>query len=310
LKIVPEYRGKLEVHGKALHSAGEHFFFGRKSVESKLKSSSAVPIVALAAAATLITALSLWRAQAFAELLLPAVNALDDRAILFLNRFAHRSWTLDTLFYLIDSNPLATAPLLMAIWWAWFKDKDKEAQTETREILLYGIIGSFVLLPLVRSLVTALPYRARPLHNPELHFQLTYNMDPNRLLGWSSFPSDHAVLWFLLATTVWNVSRRLGAFVFAYICVTLCIARIYLGVHYPSDVLVGGLIGIGAGRLCKISAIRKTFTRQPLNWLQRAPGAFYAGFFIVTSQMMEGFSWLHEFEIFLQATGRAILKLI
>jgi len=43
-----------------------------------------------------------------------SVNSFDDSILSFLNRFARRSWTLDTLFCFIDSNPLATAPIFMA----------------------------------------------------------------------------------------------------------------------------------------------------------------------------------------------------
>lgn len=275
-------------------------------MQTRAKILHSVPVVVAASAATLIAVLALWRAHAFDARLLAVVTALDYRAIVFLNHFARRSWTADTLLYLVDSNPLGTAPLLMAIWWAWFKDRERAAQMETREVLLSGIIASFLVLPAVRALVFALPYRGRPLHNPELHFQLTYGMDPNRLLGWSSFPSDHAVLWFLLAMTVFYVSRRLGILLLAYVCVTLCFARIYLGVHYPSDIFVGALIGIGVARLCKVAAIRKTLAEQPLSWLQRWPGAFYAGFFVITSQMMEGFASLNEIEKLVKVVLKAL----
>ncbi len=280
-------------------------------MEFKLKSHSGVPVMVLAGVATLIAALSVWRAHhVLAVGLLPAVNALDYRIIFFLNRFAHRSWTLDTIFDVIDSNPLASAPLLMAFWWAWFKDKDRVAQTETREILLHGIVGSFLLIVALRVLDYTVPYRGRPLHNPELHFTLPYGVEPNRLLGWSAFPSDHAVMWFFLATTIWYVSRRLGAFLYVYVSLTLCIARIYLGIHYPSDIIVGGLIGIAVARLCKVPAIRKTMAEQPLRWMQLSPGIFYAGLFIVTEQMMEGFSSLHEVQALLHATVHAVMKAI
>jgi undecaprenyl-diphosphatase len=276
-------------------------------MESKLKSSSGLPIMALASVVTLIAALAVWRSHEFAALLFSAVNALDYRAILFLNRFAHRSWTFDTFVYVVDSNPFATAPLLMAVWWAWFKDVDLEAQRRTREILLHGILGCYLVLVMVRLAASALPYRARPLHNPELSFVLPYSSDPRLLLGWSSMPSDHAILWFAVATAIFFVSRRVGIFLFAYISLTLCLARIYLGIHYPSDIIMGGLIGAGMACLCQVDLVRKTLAEQPLRWLQRSPGLFYAGMFMVTCPMLSGFGSVQDLQSFAHATLKAIL---
>lgn len=50
----------------------------------------------------------------------------------------------------------------------------------------------------------------------------------------ASFPSDHATR-----------DRRLGAVVLAFAFV-LAAGRVAVGVHYPSDVLVGALLGAGA----------------------------------------------------------------
>lgn len=279
-------------------------------METKLKEHAGVPVVVLAAAATVIAALSLWKMHAIANIVEPAVVAFDYRIILFLNHFARRSWALDTLFYEIDSNPLATAPLLMAMWWAWFKDSGSEIETHNREILLHGMVGAVFYIIAFRAPAMLLPYRVRPLHNPALHFVMPYNVDAQRLLGWSSFPSDHAILWFFLATTVFLVSRRLGIFLYFYVSLTLCVARVYIGIHYPSDIIAGGLLGVGVAQFAKVSAIRKTIAEQPMKWLQRAPGVFYAGFFILSSQMAEGFNSLHEIQTFVHAVAKSVMKLV
>jgi undecaprenyl-diphosphatase len=237
-----------------------------------------------------------------------AVNSFDYRIVSFLNSFAGRSWTLDTGLYLIDSSPLFTAPILMAFWWSWFKQGQDE--TQHREFLIQGIINSFLAPSFARILATTLPFRERPLHNLLLHFQLPYNMDPHRLIGWSSFPSDHAALWFTLATTIFFVSRRLGIFLFVYVFSTLCLARIYLGIHYPTDILVGALIGVGVVYFSKVSAVRVTLTRQQLRWVHSAPSSFYALLFIITQQQSEGFSSLHELEQFLRSVVTAVIKLV
>jgi len=283
-------------------------FFVWGNMESKLKSYSGLPVMAVASAATLIAALAVWKSHGLASALFGAVTALDYRVILFLNRFAHRSWTLDTFVYVVDSNPFATAPLLMAVWWGWFKDRDLVVQRRAREILVHGILGTYLVLVLTRMVAFVLPYRARPLHNPGLSFVLPYSSDPRLLLGWSSMPSDHAILWFALAMAVFYLSRRVGIFLFVYVSLTLCLARIYLGIHYPSDIVVGGLIGAGMAALSQVDLVRKTLAEQPLRWLERAPGLFYAGMFIVTCPMLSGFGSVQDLQSFVHASLKAVLQ--
>ena len=57
-----------------------------------------------------------------------------------------------------------------------------------------------------------------------------------------SFPSGHTAGAFLMATLVTFVVPVLGPICFAW-AVSVGFARIYLGVHYPTDVLVGAALG-------------------------------------------------------------------
>lgn len=59
-----------------------------------------------------------------------------------------------------------------------------------------------------------------------------------------SFPSGHTALTVAVATVVYVYHKRLGQLLYAFAFV-VALSRIYVGVHYPIDVLVGILIGIG-----------------------------------------------------------------
>lgn len=105
-------------------------------------------------------------------------------------------------------------------------------------------------------------------------------------------------------------SKRVGIALFGYICLTVALARVYLGIHYPSDILAGGLIGIAVVRLAKHDAIRTAVTRKPLQWAQKYPQWFYGSLFLVTYQMTDGFIPLHELTEFFRSIASAVTKLL
>ncbi|HXR31419.1 MAG TPA: phosphatase PAP2 family protein [Solirubrobacterales bacterium] len=60
-----------------------------------------------------------------------------------------------------------------------------------------------------------------------------------------SFPSAHATSSFAVATAMARV-EPLGGLAFI-LALALSLGRPYLGMHYPSDILVGALLGVGLG---------------------------------------------------------------
>ena len=72
--------------------------------------------------------------------------------------------------------------------------------------------------------------------------------------GSYGFPSCHASNSFALAVYVIYVFRKrwLSLFIILW-ALTNCYTRIYIGVHYPGDLLVGGIIGgLGAWGICAL----------------------------------------------------------
>jgi membrane-associated phospholipid phosphatase len=66
-----------------------------------------------------------------------------------------------------------------------------------------------------------------------------------------SFPSAHATSAFAVATAMTRV-EPLGALAFV-LAFALALGRPYLGMHYPSDVLVGAVLGVGLGLIVPLS---------------------------------------------------------
>jgi membrane-associated phospholipid phosphatase len=85
--------------------------------------------------------------------------------------------------------------------------------------------------------------RPRPFtaHPASTHVLSARTTDP-------SVPSDHAAAAFAIAFAVLAFSRRAGA-VFLAAATLIGLSRIALGMHYPTDVLAGALVGFGAATL-------------------------------------------------------------
>jgi undecaprenyl-diphosphatase len=207
------------------------------------------------------------------------INPFDAGIIHFLSRFAHRSWFADSLISLISDNILIKGGLITAVlWWLWFREG--QTKTRDREFILCGIGISVGALLAARALAALLPYRERPMHNPALHFRVPFGVDEGALINWSSFPSDNAVLYFSLATCIYFLSRRVGSLALGYAFFGVALPRVYMGLHYPTDVVAGALFGAGLACLSHIQSVRALLTRSLMRWLDRSPAFFYPCFYL------------------------------
>ncbi|GED18245.1 undecaprenyl-diphosphatase [Aneurinibacillus migulanus] len=59
----------------------------------------------------------------------------------------------------------------------------------------------------------------------------------------NSFPSDHTILFFSVCISFWLV-RKKGEWLWLMLPLCVAISRIWVGVHYPIDVITGALLGV------------------------------------------------------------------
>jgi len=118
--------------------------------------------------------------------------------------------------------------------------------------------SSLLLLPmtlLANNLIRELVSRSRPFAAIEEFNSLIYHYYSN------SFPSNHAAASFAVAGAIYMMNPIAGKISFV-LATIVSFSRIYVGVHYPSDVIVGGALALVF--LCLI--FRK---KEPLEaWLQ------------------------------------------
>ena len=80
--------------------------------------------------------------------------------------------------------------------------------------------------------------------------------------GKYGFPSSHAANFFATAT-VFSVFFPKYKILYLVLAFLVAYSRIYVGVHYPSDVVVGSLVGaLGAFILCKLYVLVDPFIEQ------------------------------------------------
>lgn len=222
------------------------------------------------------------------------MNTFDLSILHFFNSFVGRNPVFDSWVVFITLDPLMDGGVLIAMfWWAW--GRFGKSQSEQREILLFGLVDSFLAVIVARVLAAGLPYRERPMRVPSLHWQAPHGIDPQILIHWSSFPSDHATLAFCLAAILWQVSKPLGIIAALQVFFAVGLTRIYCGIHYPTDIVAGAVLGIGIALLAKISYLRLKVARPVTRWLDNHPPSFYAVLFLWTFEMAEMFDSLRSF---------------
>jgi undecaprenyl-diphosphatase len=216
------------------------------------------------------------------------MNEIDLYLLKFLNNFAHRSNVIDaSVSFLADQVILKGGLLTAVLWLAWFRPDPR--QKLRRELVISTLAATIVSLVLVKFIRSLVPFRLRPIHDLASGFTLPYHVSSESLWNWSSFPSDTAAMAFALSGGLLMIWGRWGWLAILYSLVVICIPRIYLGYHYPSDVVAGALIGFLIALIMGRNEIRTSLSRRFLLWSERYPGAFYCAFFLLTCEVAATF---------------------
>lgn len=164
------------------------------------------------------------------------MEGVDSDLFLVVNRFAERTTWLhgSATFYAAKAGPALLALLVLAaVWWA--RPQSTEVLAHVGWAGLAPLVAVALNQPLVHLVDRARPYTA----HPDALVLAHRSVDP-------SFPSDHSVLAGSVAAALWLVSRRFAA-VAAVVGLALALSRVYVGAHYPGDVLAGLALGAAVG---------------------------------------------------------------
>ncbi|HKN93851.1 MAG TPA: phosphatase PAP2 family protein [Thermoleophilaceae bacterium] len=112
-----------------------------------------------------------------------------------------------------------------------------------------GGIALLIVQPIANAVDRSRPF----VTHPHAHLLIPHGRDPG-------FPSDHATAAFALAMGLWLYDRTIGAIAFILAAI-VAFARVYVGVHYPSDVVAGALIGMAVALILYFTPLRAVVVR-------------------------------------------------
>lgn len=171
----------------------------------------------------------------------------------FIHGFADSSFFLDWLTIFFAQYFQYFLIVLLLSFWIYGKN---ERQFKNRMAVIAGFASAILSRIVFVGLFRIFYFRPRPFFT--LDFQPLFNHANE-----SSFPSGHAATFFALAAGVYFYDKKLGALFFAG-AVLISGARILGGVHWPSDILAGAILGIFSAYLIKCftgSAIRRLVSK-------------------------------------------------
>jgi undecaprenyl-diphosphatase len=169
-------------------------------------------------------------------------NAFDLNVFHAINHMAGHTPILDdTLGPLAHYGLEIYAVIFVIAWFALPRREEKK-----RHALVVSAVGGVIAL-LINAIIGGFVFRPRPF--------TVAGIDATQLIPHpadTSFPSDHVSGGFGFASAAWGNTARWFSWLFTILSVLMMFARVYVGVHWPTDVLAGLVIGIISGQIAKV----------------------------------------------------------
>lgn len=218
------------------------------------------------------------------------VNRFDSSVAHAIDSLVGKWPDIDRGMEFIVSNDLIQGAVAASVfWWLWFRTGTEATVRRAREHLICTLLASVVAIIAGRTLALSLPFRVRPRWEPSLAYIIPSEPDPNVFVNWSSFPSDHAILFAALATGFCFISMRVGILVFLYYLLVGASPLMFLGYHYPTDIIAGSAIGLLIGCATNLRAVRQRLSAPAFKWQRASESSFFAALFLATFQIASTF---------------------
>jgi undecaprenyl-diphosphatase len=172
--------------------------------------------------------------------LIEYIKEIDTQLFLFLNS-KHNSF-FDVIMFWV-SHKYFWIPLYFLFFILAYKHYGKKVWLIALSAVLLIVLSDQISVHAFKNVFL----RYRPCNNLEICSQVHLNAGKGGMYG---FVSSHAANTFALAmflSLLFKDKIKYFAFPVFFWAIFVSYSRIYNGVHYPSDIIVGALVGMGIG---------------------------------------------------------------
>jgi undecaprenyl-diphosphatase len=168
------------------------------------------------------------------------LNPFDTTIYHLINGLAGRNALLDAVMIFFAKDALEIYAVLFIISWFILPKRDIHNR---HALVMAGLSGIVALL--INVVISHIWFRPRP-------FTVFQKGTYTALVSHSadaSFPSDHTSGSFGFAAASWGKQQKWISYTFTILAVIVMFARVFVGVHYPTDVIGGCIVGIIASKI-------------------------------------------------------------
>ncbi len=175
-----------------------------------------------------------------------------DRALFrWINGLAGHFPLLDRIVIGIASDYFIIVVMCLVLVVMWFGTRDQERRRDN-QLAVIAAMSSLGLAAAMVALINLFFVNNNVLAGTALanlfNRQRPFEVEPGATLLFyrptdPSFPSNMAAVVFGLAIAVWLKNRKAGSVLLGMACLA-GFARVYVGIHYPGDILGGAFIGL------------------------------------------------------------------